>query len=109
MTDLEFKKLEEQYYAEKHKRDEIDRIESKIRNVDKILDDELTRDGYTSYTHYALSVTKSVDYDGHGHGDSKVISLDLENMDAFRYLMIEYKHLLEKVLKDAKKGNENEA
>jgi len=108
MTDKEFKELEEKYYQEKHKRDEVNRIESKIQNVDKILDDELTRDGFTSYTHYSLSVNKNVDYDGHGHGDSKVVSLDLENMDVFRYLMIEYKHLLEKELKDVKKGNENE-
>ena len=106
MTDKEFIELEQKYFSEKRKREAIDKIESKIRNVDNILDDELIKNGYTSYTHYTLSVNKSEDYDGHGHGNSKVISLDLENMNVFRYLIIEYKHLLEKELKDVKKEEE---
>ena len=63
MDDKEFEELENKYYKELHKREEKQRLLSKIKEVEKAQEEFFKEDGYTRIEKFSIYVDKSVCYD----------------------------------------------
>lgn len=98
MKDEEFKALEKKYYAELERRNEIDSMQNKIKEVDKMLKKGFVEDGYTSISEMAIVIYKTIDWDGRGGGSSENYKIVFKSKEKLKELLEIYKKYLQEEL-----------
>lgn len=95
MDDKEFEELENKYYEEKHKRDEKQKLISKIKEVEKEQVNFFKEDGFTRIERFVLYAEKIVCYDRDGRPESERIEIARDDVEEiFNFYLTRLKNKL---------------